>query len=66
MTAKPVIPRAKARADVDFAVEYYAKEAEADVAYSFINALERAYTFIGQSVVDATVQIYGGITTLVS
>jgi toxin ParE1/3/4 len=47
VTAKPVIPRAKARADVDFAVEYYAKEAEADVAYSFINALERAYTFIG-------------------
>ncbi|SLK11692.1 type II toxin-antitoxin system RelE/ParE family toxin [Novosphingobium mathurense] len=48
MTAKLVIPRAKARADVDFAVEHYADEAGADVAFSFIDALEQAYTFIGQ------------------
>ena len=48
MTAKPVIPRAKARADVDLAVEYYANEAGADVAFSFIDALEQAYTFIGE------------------
>lgn len=48
MTAKPVIPRAKARADVDLAVEYYAKEAGADVAFSFIDALEQAYSFIGE------------------
>lgn len=48
MTAKPVIPRAKARTDVELAVEYYAGEADADVAFSFIDALEQAYTFIGQ------------------
>ena len=48
MTAKSVIPRAKARADVDLAVEYYTDEAGADVAFSFIEALEQAYTFIGE------------------
>lgn len=48
MTAKPVLPRAKARVDVDFAVEYYVNEAYADVAVSFIDALEQAYTFIGE------------------
>lgn len=48
MTAKPVIPRAKAQADVDLAVEYYADEAGADVAFSFIDALEQAYAFIGE------------------
>lgn len=48
MTEKPVIPRAKARKDVDLAVEYYAGEASVDVAVSFVDALEEAYTFIGQ------------------
>ena len=48
MTAKPVIPRARAHADVDLAVEYYADEAGADVAVGFIDALEQAYTFIGE------------------
>ena len=48
MTAKPVIPRAKAREDVALAVEYYADEAGADVAFSFIDALEQAYSFIGE------------------
>lgn len=48
MTTKPVIPRAKARADVDRAVEYYADEVGADVAFGFIDALEQAYTFIGE------------------
>lgn len=48
MTAKPVTPRAKARADVDLAVEHYADEAGADVAFSFIHALQQAYNFIGQ------------------
>lgn len=48
MTAKPVIPRAKAREDVDLAVEYYADEADTDVAFGFIDALEQAYTFIGE------------------
>lgn len=48
MTAKPVIPRARARADVEQAVEYYASEAGADVAFRFIDALQQAYTFIAQ------------------
>lgn len=48
MTAKPVIPRAKAREDVDLAVEHYATEAGADVAFGFIDALEQAFTFIGE------------------
>ncbi|OJY67132.1 MAG: plasmid stabilization protein [Sphingobium sp. 66-54] len=48
MTAKSVIPRAKARGDVDLAVEYYMDEAGADVAFGFIDALEKAYTFIGE------------------
>jgi toxin ParE1/3/4 len=48
VTAKPVIPRDKARKDVDLAVEYYAGEANADVAISFIDALEEVYTFIGR------------------
>lgn len=48
MTAKSVLPRAKARADVDFAIEYYANEAGADVAFSFIDALELAYAFIAE------------------
>ncbi len=48
MIAKPVLPRAKARADVDTAVEYYASEAGPDVAFDFIDALEQAYAFIGE------------------
>jgi len=48
VTAKPVIPRARAHADVDLAVEYCADEAGADVTVGFIDALEQAYTFIGE------------------
>lgn len=48
MTAKPVIPRVKARDDIDLAVEFYADEAGADVAIAFINALQQAYAFIGE------------------
>lgn len=49
MTAKPVVPRAKARADVELAVDAYANEAGADVALSFIEALEQTYAFIGET-----------------
>jgi toxin ParE1/3/4 len=49
MTAKPVVPRAKAREDVDVAAELYTNEAGAAVAFSFIDALEQAYTFIGKT-----------------
>ena len=48
MISKPVIPRAKAREDIHLAVEHYADEAGADVVFSFIDALEQAYTFIGE------------------
>lgn len=47
MTAKPVVPRAQARADTDFAIEHYLAEAGADVALGFIDALEQAYAKIG-------------------
>lgn len=46
---KPVVPRAKARADVDFAVDHYMNEAGTDVAYTFIDALEQAHAFIGET-----------------
>lgn len=49
MTAKPVVPRARARADIDLAVDHYADEAGADVALSFIDALEQTYAFIGEA-----------------
>lgn len=48
MTAKPVIPRALARRDVDDAVDYYLDEASVDVALSFLDALERAYKHLGR------------------
>ena len=43
MTAKLVVPRALARQDVEEAVVYYAREAGAEVALGFIDALEQAY-----------------------
>ena len=43
MTAKPVIPRAEARQDVEAAVDFYAVEAGEAVALRFIDALESAY-----------------------
>ena len=49
MIIKPAVPRARARADVDLAVECYTSEAGADVAFSFIDALEHTYTFIGEA-----------------
>lgn len=49
MTVKPVVPRAKAREDVDVAVDHYMNEVGADVAFSFIDALEQVYTFIGET-----------------
>lgn len=49
MTAKPVVPRARALADVDLAVDHYIKEAGADVALDFIDALEQAYALLGET-----------------
>ena len=47
MSTKPVRPREAARRDVEAAVDYYAREAGADVAIGFIDALQVAYRFIG-------------------
>jgi toxin ParE1/3/4 len=49
VTSKLVVPRAKARTDVDLAVDHYTNEAGADVAFSFIDALEQAYAFISEA-----------------
>jgi len=46
---KPVIPRTRAREDVDAAIDYYADQAGADIAFAFIDALEDAYAFIGSA-----------------
>jgi toxin ParE1/3/4 len=39
---KPVIPRARARRDIDEAVAYYLEHASERIALGFIDALERA------------------------
>lgn len=49
MTGKPVIPRERARADVDHAIDYYASEAGFEIALGFIGALEDAYRHIGEA-----------------
>lgn len=45
---KPVIPRQKARRDVDAAVAYYLDADEPDVAREFIAALQRAYEHLSR------------------
>jgi toxin ParE1/3/4 len=47
VSKKPVRPREAARQDVEAAVDYYAREAGADVAIGFIDSLQVAYRFIG-------------------
>ena len=49
MTAKAVIPRARAQADVEQVIDHYAAEAGAVTALAFIDALEQAYAFIGET-----------------
>lgn len=49
MTPKPVIPRAKAQADVELAIDHYASEAGTDIALRFVDALEQAYAFLGET-----------------
>ena len=43
MTAKPVVPRAQARLDVEQAIDWYAGEAREQVAIGFVDAVERAW-----------------------
>ncbi|GAA0296045.1 type II toxin-antitoxin system RelE/ParE family toxin [Sphingomonas oligophenolica] len=46
MTAKPVVPRARARLDIEQAVDWYAREAGEQVAVGFVDAVERAWRAI--------------------
>lgn len=46
MTAKPIVPRERARQDVGEAIAHYLREADADTAIRFIDMLESAYTTI--------------------
>lgn len=48
MSAKAVIPRTRARRDVEEAVAYYVREAGERVALGFIDALERAYDILAR------------------
>ncbi|WAI86065.1 MULTISPECIES: type II toxin-antitoxin system RelE/ParE family toxin [Achromobacter] len=48
MKAKPVIPRLQANADIDTAIAYYVLEASEQVAFGFLDALERAYSHLGR------------------
>ena len=46
MSAKPVVPRDRARRDFEDAVDYYAHEAGEQIALHFIDATERAFRAI--------------------
>lgn len=48
MRAKPVVARERASQDVDGAIAFYLGEDAEDAALGFIDALEHAYTQIGQ------------------
>lgn len=48
MKPKPVVPRERARSDVDWAIDHYLAEAGAEVALGFIDALEQCYARIGE------------------
>ena len=48
MIGKPIVPREQANRDVDEALEHYLKEASAKVALGFIDALEKAYSYISR------------------
>jgi toxin ParE1/3/4 len=47
--AKPVVPRARARQDVDEAIEFYLSEGAFDAANGFVNALQDTYSLIGRN-----------------
>lgn len=47
MAAKLVVPRERANRDIEDAVAYYLREAGADTALGFIDALEKAVRAIG-------------------
>jgi plasmid stabilization system protein ParE len=47
MKAKPVVPREQAHRDVEDAVAHYLAKNSRSAALGFINALEKAYSYIG-------------------
>ncbi len=47
MKAKPVVPREQAHRDVEDAVAHYLADNAESAALGFINALEKAYSYIG-------------------
>lgn len=49
MTPKPVVPRARALEDVEFAIQHYLAAAGPDIAIDFIAALEQAYCFVADT-----------------
>ena len=48
MTAKSIVPRARAVRDIDEALVYYLREGEVQAALGFIDELEKAYGHIAQ------------------
>ena len=48
MTAKPIVPRELANADVEEAIAYYLREASDEAALGFVDALETAYRHISR------------------
>jgi len=48
VTAKPVIPRARAVRDVEEILDYYLAESSEQAALGFIDALEQAYAHIAE------------------
>ncbi len=48
MKANPVVPRARARQDVEEALAHYLAEDAESAALGFVDALERAYAHLGR------------------
>lgn len=48
MNRKPVLLRERAERDIEAAVDYYAREADPDIAFRFIEALRSAYRTIAE------------------
>ena len=48
MSAKPVVPRARAHQDVDEAIAHYLAEDAPQAALGFVDALEKAYARLGR------------------
>ena len=48
MHVKPVIPRGRALADVDDAIDHYRREAGEATALSFVGALEKAFDHLSR------------------